>query len=179
MKRDSSDDTGRPVAPDAPENENSGEEAHTFWVGSETPPQEMCASALLQGFESGKLGGDTPVRIRRDAPPRPLYRCLRELVWIDHRRLMTTRTTSGDNSRFRVAWEAAPIGMVLSDLTGRIQLVNATFACDRGRRHLPTQLREVSPRGPRARAMPHRYLYYADVSHEARSDETRLSRGSK
>ena len=102
---------------------------HTFWIGDGDAMRAMRADELLDAFEAGELPGDTPVRIVRDAPPRPLHRYATELVWTAHQLRFDAKVVDdhSDGSLFATAFESAPIGMVLSDLAGRIRHANAAF----------------------------------------------------
>ncbi len=121
----------------APLHSNSADDdaSVTFWVGEGETLREMLPEALLHAFEEGEVAGDVPVRIQREAPPRPLARYISELVWMTHRRRSKLRTRDRVDSLFETAFERAPIGMVLSDLVGRIRHANAAFCAMVGYSH--------------------------------------------
>ena len=118
-------------------NKADRQRTHTFWVGDGDAVRAMRADELLDAFEAGELPGDTPVRIVRDAPPRPLHRYATELVWTVHQLRSEAQVVDdhSDGSMFAAAFEGAPIGMVLSDLLGRIRHANAAFCALVGYAH--------------------------------------------
>lgn len=104
------------------------ESTRIFWIGEAEGLRSLTAEQLLQEFEAAHLNADTLVRIQKDAQPRPLRRYLRELVWIAHEaHSETSEDTSADRSMFEAAFAGAPIGVVLSDLAGRLVHSNDAF----------------------------------------------------
>jgi PAS domain S-box-containing protein len=89
----------------------------------------LTAEEILCGLEEGRLAADVPVRIQQDAEPRPLGRYVRELVWLAHQRHVDANEQAVDRTLFEAAFERAPIGVVLSDLAGRLLQANDAF-CD-------------------------------------------------
>ena len=74
------------------------------------------------------MDGDTRVRIKPSAPSKPLRSYIRELVWLAYQSATQSDENKVEQSRFEAAFEHAPIGIVLSDLTGRIQHTNTAFS---------------------------------------------------
>ena len=90
----------------------------------------MHATRILELFERGELTGETRVRVQSDAEARPLARYIRELVWMAHR-VSSGRVgaeTSETQTLFDASFMNAPVGMVVSDLAGRITNANDSFA---------------------------------------------------
>ncbi|MEC8022626.1 MAG: PAS domain S-box protein [Myxococcota bacterium] len=83
---------------------------------------------LLENFENGTYSGDTEVRIHPTAPPLPLRRYIREMVWMTYSAHRAPHAEVTELPKFEAAFSSAPIGIVLSDLAGRIQMVNEQFA---------------------------------------------------
>jgi PAS domain S-box-containing protein len=83
----------------------------------------MSASLLLEQFQSGLLDSETLVRTHPEVAPRPLRRYIRELVWMTQ-----AKPVNADDSLFRTAFDNAPIGMVYSDIMGRITRANLAFS---------------------------------------------------
>lgn len=100
---------------------------HVFWVGDGAAEHTLTAEELLAAFEEGRFAADVPVRIQQDAAPQPLARYITELVWTAHRRRSSLKVRESDRSLFETAFQRAPIGMVLSDLLGRIRHANQAF----------------------------------------------------
>lgn len=98
-----------------------------FWVDRGDHLIACTAEELLEDFEKGAINGDTAIRIKKDAPNRPLRSYLRELVWIAYRSQSGESSDQAFPSLFKVAFERAPLGIVLSDLAGRIEFANAEF----------------------------------------------------
>ena len=97
-----------------------------YWVGD--PPQPQSAKDIVEEMEQGKLALDTPVRIQPDAEPRPLYKYIRELVWEEYQVEGKEESVDLADSRLhKVAFEHAPVAMVVSDLPGRITDCNDAF----------------------------------------------------
>jgi PAS domain S-box-containing protein len=66
------------------------------------------------------------VRVQGSTSDKPLYRYIRELVWLNHAQQVPVQPPR-NQSMFHTAWAFAPIGMVLSDVAGRIKSTNPTF----------------------------------------------------
>ena len=60
------------------------------------------------------------MRVHPNGPERPLRKFLHEMVWSAYQDANPDAHEEGSDRRFRPAFEHAPIGMALSDLTGRI-----------------------------------------------------------
>jgi len=94
-------------------------EVQTFWVGE--PPVPMSVAEVMAAFEEGHLSSDTPVRILENAPPKPLHKYIRELVWEEYRTSTKKLDRESDeNLLYKAAYDYASVGMVVSDLSGRI-----------------------------------------------------------
>ena len=105
----------------------SKQPSHIFWVGEGNETVGLTAEEVLRGMEEGRFAADTPVGIQPDAIKRPLARYVRELVWLAHQRHTQENTQTADRTLFEAAFERAPIGVVLSDLAGRLVQANDTF----------------------------------------------------
>ena len=105
------------------------ETSDAFWVGEDGSLVCLTADEILLKLEEGQLSTETLVRIQPDAVAKPVARYLRELVWMAHRQHTGDSLAVKKNSSFEVAFQQAPIGMVLSDLAGRIVHTNQVF-CD-------------------------------------------------
>ncbi|MFZ9886239.1 MAG: PAS domain-containing protein, partial [Myxococcota bacterium] len=66
------------------------------------------------------------MRIRPDAPPTPLRRLLREIVWMA--RQEKSSTVAALVGPYAAAFYDAPVGVVLSDLAGIVTHANLAFA---------------------------------------------------
>ena len=97
-----------------------------FWVDVAGELVPFSPEQLLAEFESGQIVGQTPIRFSPTAPAKPFRRYMRELVWMAYQNRKEDNTKT-ERSLFEVAFNRAPIGMILSDLAGRIQHVNAAF----------------------------------------------------
>ena len=98
-----------------------------FWTDEGGRLTAYAPSELLRAFERGEVGGQTRVRIQPDAPSKPLRVYIRELVWLAYRAAAEHEEHSSLSNPYEAAFDKAPIGMVLSDLAGRIQQVNQAF----------------------------------------------------
>lgn len=97
---------------------------------------------LLADVADGVLDLDASIRIEVDGEIHPLRVWLRVLVWMAHSADQgATAFAELDLSPYFVAFADAPHGMVLSDLNGRIQHVNAAFGDMLGKH--PDELRGV------------------------------------
>jgi PAS domain S-box-containing protein len=101
-------------------------DAQRFWLGEGAALRTSTAEEILRAMEDGAIGLETPMRVAPDAAPRPLARFVRELVWTARRE--QSEAEPADRGLFQAAFQRAPIGMVLSDLAGRIQFANDSFA---------------------------------------------------
>ena len=88
----------------------------------------LTATAILARYRDGELNGDTPIRILKDAPAKPLRAYIQELVWEALREADNTHDKTAPSRHFQIAFEHAPIGMARSDLAGRITEVNPALA---------------------------------------------------
>ena len=110
------------------ENDAPGSVVETyFWVDLGDSLKGYTARALMSAFDSGEIGADTAIRIKKDAPNTTFRKLVRELVWLAHHSETDETTDAAAQSLFEAAFQRAPIGMVLSDLTGRIQYSNEAF----------------------------------------------------
>lgn len=98
-----------------------------FWVEQAFGLKSYSASELLNAFEEGEFTADTLVRIKREASSKPLRKYLKELVWIAYQKDSEDLVETNTPSLFEVVFQNAPIGIVLSDLAGRIQYANEAF----------------------------------------------------
>jgi PAS domain S-box-containing protein len=99
-----------------------------LYVHQDSEVTAMTPTQLLANFESGQVNDSTLVSIQIDAPPQPLRRYLRELVWLEYQENYRRYVDTREPLKYQAAFENAPIGMVLSDIAGRIQHVNTRFA---------------------------------------------------
>jgi PAS domain S-box-containing protein len=98
-----------------------------FWAGVEGTLRGLTAEELLQELEDGELNLETLIRIEERSQPRPLRRYLRELVWLAHEQHLAEDEVQAEQSLFEAAFAHAPIGVVLSDLAGRLIHSNDAF----------------------------------------------------
>lgn len=100
--------------------------ADLFWISDGSARRSIHAEDLLRGLELGTFSADTEVQIKPDAPPKPLRKYLRELVWMAHTQNQTAATPQ--DTLFEALFDGAPIGVVYADLAGRIRHANPVFA---------------------------------------------------
>lgn len=81
---------------------------------------ERTAQQILADFRDGTLDGESRMRVLADGPVQPLRKFLHEIVWTAYRDANPGAQEEDSDRRFKPAFEHAPIGMALSDLTGRI-----------------------------------------------------------
>jgi len=98
-----------------------------FWLGEDDALRAMTAEAVLQQLEDGRISADALLRIEPSAKPKRLGRYVRELVWLSHKRHVSDSDADPDSTQLRAAFDGAPVGMVLSDLAGRILRANDAF----------------------------------------------------
>ena len=98
-----------------------------FWVDKEGRLESYSPSEIIKAFEGGLFDADTPVRIKKDAPNKPLRSYLKELVWLSYQADASLESAPTPPSLFEVVFQNAPIGVVLGDLAGRIQYANEAF----------------------------------------------------
>jgi PAS domain S-box-containing protein len=98
-----------------------------FWVDRADNLQKYTPGELLCAFERGEVAGDTLVRIKPSAPSKPLRVYIRELVWLSYQDANQSGEEEPGQETFKRAFDRAPIGVVLSDLAGRIQHANEAF----------------------------------------------------
>ena len=113
-----------------------------FWVKIHSDWRVMDAAAVLAGIEEGTLELDTLIRLNETARSKPLRKYLRELVWMsymDADEVGAQVTPRG--GPFQVAFAHSHAGVVIADLSGRIQQANRAFAELIGR--LPAELEGV------------------------------------
>lgn len=99
-----------------------------FWVVQGEELQAYTSGDLLRAFEHGDLDGGTLVRIKPTAPSKPLRSYIREMVWLAYQSATGSDENENEQIGFQAAFEHAPIGIVLSDLTGLIQETNSAFS---------------------------------------------------
>jgi two-component system, cell cycle sensor histidine kinase and response regulator CckA len=109
------------------ESQEDPEQKDLFWLDRDGKLLPYKAEELLAAFEDSDVNGDTLIRIKADAPSRPLRRYMRELVWIAHRNASHAESEHFQVERYEAAFDHAPIGMILSDLAGRIEHANEAF----------------------------------------------------
>lgn len=110
------------------ENDPPGAVVETyFWVDLGDSLKGYTPKALMSAFESGEVSADTAIRIKKDAPNTTFRKLVRELVWLAHHSEADEGADAPSLSLFEAAFQSAPIGMVLSDLAGRIQYTNEAF----------------------------------------------------
>ncbi len=87
------------------------------------------ARALLEDLEEGRLDLETPIQVAPDREAQPLRLFVRQLVWLSD---ASRETASGVDevvlSLKREVFDAAPVGLVVSDLRGTLTEANAAFA---------------------------------------------------
>ena len=88
---------------------------------------------LLENFENGTYSGDTEVRIHPTAPPLPLRRYIREMVWMTYSAHRAPHAEVTELPKFEAAFSSAPIGIVQTDVLGRIEFANPAFEAIVGR----------------------------------------------
>ncbi|NCG22273.1 MAG: PAS domain S-box protein [Rhodobacterales bacterium] len=89
----------------------------------------LSASEIVSAYERGELFDHTPLRITEDAPAKPLRKYIRELVWTEYRNSSDIVEPLDDSMLYKTAFEKAPVGLVITDLAGRITRVNKSW-CD-------------------------------------------------
>jgi len=99
-----------------------------FWVDFGDSLKGYTPKALISAFESGEVNAETAIRIKKDAPNTTLRKLIRGLVWLAYQYEGDAATDSSTMSLFEAAFQRAPIGMVLSDLAGRIQYSSEAFS---------------------------------------------------
>ena len=107
---------------------DSQREGVRFWTEVDGIRTERCANSILADLEAGVLELDTPISISEQGSTRPLRRYLRELVWCSYQQSTSDFAELDERDPFRVAFENTEAGMAISDLTGRIVMVNDAFA---------------------------------------------------
>ena len=82
----------------------------------------MSATEIIAAFERGELVADTPTRILENAPPKPLHKYIRELVWAEyHSSASGPEDPEGNQAlMYQAAFDYAPVAMVVTDLAGII-----------------------------------------------------------
>ncbi len=118
--------TGQPPSPSVGAS-GASPSTSVYFVHGKSGVEELSASAILAQVEVGALDTNTPISVAADRPPTPLRRHIRELVWLSTQENLHHRDASVDLSPFRVAFADAAVGMVLSDLKGRILHANPAF----------------------------------------------------
>ena len=101
----------------------------TFYLrdGGKLVPRS--AQALLADLEEGRLGLETPVQVAPDREAQPLRLFVRQLVWLsDADRDTATGVDDVVLSLKREVFDSAPVGLVVSDLRGKLTEANAAFA---------------------------------------------------
>ena len=98
-----------------------------FLVGDNL--DKLTAAEVVRAYERGELHDDTPLRIQKAAPARPLRKYIRELVWTEYQSLSETLEPLEESFVYKTAFENAPVGLVITDLAGRITRVNKAW-CD-------------------------------------------------
>lgn len=98
---------------------------NSFWVGQEK--RKLDANQVLSEYEAGRIHDETPIRVEFHSDSKPFRRYVRELVFTSYKERVADEAVVIPPIVFQTAFEQAPIGMVLSDLTGRITHVNDSF----------------------------------------------------
>jgi PAS domain S-box-containing protein len=100
-----------------------------WWIESAGVVEAWSAASIMEAVESGELTLDAPARISKDGKPRPLRRYIREIVWSSYQEVGGPDLGEPDDQDpFRVAFQQTDAGMAISDLSGRIIMVNEAFA---------------------------------------------------
>ncbi|MGB1698757.1 MAG: ATP-binding protein [Nannocystaceae bacterium] len=121
---------------DSPNDARATSPEHTtqFAVEDEGKSLVLGPEELLQLIEQGKVSLDAPTSLAGSKRQAPLRRWVRELVFTaDEENRATGLSEAPYRSLFEVAFDDAPIGIVLSDLSGRIVRSNRAAADFLGR----------------------------------------------
>lgn len=97
----------------------------TFWVGEDL--RILTAAEIVNAYERGEMHDDTLLRIKEDAPAKPLRKYIRELVWTEYRSSSDTIEPLDDSMLYKAAFKKAPVGLVVTDLAGRITRANEAW----------------------------------------------------
>jgi PAS domain S-box-containing protein len=101
----------------------------TFLVQEGSERVARSAQSLLRDLEQGRIGLDTAVQVAPDRAPQPLRLFLRQLVWLSDASQQQDRGTDEVVlSLKREVFDSAPVGLVVSDLRGKVTEANAAFA---------------------------------------------------
>jgi PAS domain S-box-containing protein len=97
-------------------------------------PRWFLASEIVDALERGLLDLETPTSVAPGREPKPLRVYLRELVFLAHQaKRHSAPVDPVTHNPFRLAFECAPVGVVLTDLSGRIVFANRAFGVLLGR----------------------------------------------
>jgi two-component system, cell cycle sensor histidine kinase and response regulator CckA len=100
-----------------------------FWVKHQGDWRIMDAAEVLVGLEEGAFELTTMVRLNEEARSKPLRKYLRELVWMSYMDADEVGAESAARGGpFQVAFAHSHAGVVIADLSGRIQRANHAFA---------------------------------------------------
>ncbi len=114
--------------------EPTGQAPPRFLIRRDRDLEPVSPAALLEALDRGQLTLDTPVWVSATRPPRPLRAFLRDLVWLEWQEAQAARApielfgAPVVSRAFSQAFAHAAVGMVISDLSGRILHSNAAFA---------------------------------------------------
>lgn len=101
-----------------------------YWLESEGGLEERSAADLVESFVSGQISEETLLRVTLAEKGRPLRRLLPELV-IEANLDVSASNIRGEqiaDAAFRLAFDHSPVGMVMSDFSGKLLYVNQAFA---------------------------------------------------
>jgi len=107
-------------------------EQHGRWLAP------MSAEDIVQALEAGELSLDARLCPQGSTQVRPLRNSLRDLVWQAWRNQQPASRPGPRETPYQAAFHGAHAGLVISDLSGRMQVVNRAFAELLGRG--PTEL---------------------------------------
>ena len=83
------------------------------------------AETIVSRLEDGEIDLSFQISLTRNSPRHPIRKWLREIIYAAHNDNKTSNNLDKDpHDRFAIAFDDAPIGMALSDLSGRLIKVN-------------------------------------------------------
>ena len=97
----------------------------SWYVVTPTSEEQISADRLLRAFEEGDIKGKQLIKMGLTSNPKPLARCIRELVLSSRVELQANIA----RDPYLELVDLAPIPTVLSDLSGRLTYSNQAF-CD-------------------------------------------------
>ncbi len=100
-----------------------------FWVREGNSLVQRSAQRILREVETGQRSMESPIQVAPDRAPQPTRLFLRQLVW-----MADATSESGEHdsevvvSLKREVFDSAPVGLVVSDLRGRVTEANEAIA---------------------------------------------------